>query len=122
MKDLISCFNACKLPIDDDDDDDHHRHKQSKPSSKRDDRKRHKDKGQVEHERTVEKDIGDESPANWQSCESEEDEYIVFYFKDDNTGGGVVEERSLESSSRLKQVVGPGRRKVRILLFFITLI
>ncbi|GKA16489.1 protein breaking of asymmetry in the stomatal lineage [Tanacetum coccineum] len=110
MKDLISCFNSCKLPIDDDDDD-HHHHKQPKPSSKRNDPKRHKDKGQVEHERTAEKDVGDESPANWQSCESEEDEYIVFYFKDDNAGGGVVEERSSQSSSRQKQVVGAGRKK-----------
>ncbi|KAK1433667.1 hypothetical protein QVD17_10581 [Tagetes erecta] len=109
MKDLISCFNACKLPIEEDESD----HQKAKSTSVCDDRKREREQ-KVEIGTVPEK--GEESPVSWQSCESEEDDYIVFYFKDDAAGGNAIEERVGESSSERKQDVARGgddRRKKR---------
>ncbi|KAI3761271.1 hypothetical protein L1987_51683 [Smallanthus sonchifolius] len=117
MKDLISCFNAGKLPHADESD-----HRKPKRSSIVDDRKRDREK-RVEVGTTAEKRGGggggggrEESPASWQSCEREEDGYIVFYFKDDDAGGEVVEERGLESSSagRRRDAVCCNRRMKEI--------
>ncbi|KAK9054438.1 hypothetical protein SSX86_025516 [Deinandra increscens subsp. villosa] len=110
MKDLISCFNACKLPIEKDGDESDHR--KPNESSITVDRKRELEK-KLEGGTAAERGGGEESPASWQSCESEEDDYIVFYFKDDAAGGGeVVGRRGLESSSERKNdVVCCNRRK-----------
>ncbi|KAI3785639.1 hypothetical protein L1987_44763 [Smallanthus sonchifolius] len=96
MKDLISCFNACKVPIEEDADELDH-HKPEAPSIGDDRNRKVEDTAKIRT--TAEKGGGEESPASWQSCESEEDDYIVFYFKDDDAGGDVIEERGLQSSS-----------------------
>ncbi|KAL8250542.1 hypothetical protein R6Q59_034235 [Mikania micrantha] len=110
MKDLISCFNACKVQIEEDTNE--LDHPEPIASSIVNDRNFERDEN-TKTATTPEKGGGEESPASCQSCESEEDDYIVFYFKDDNAGGDVIEERRLESSSeRKREIAGGIRRKI----------
>ncbi|MFS7999871.1 putative protein BREAKING OF ASYMMETRY IN THE STOMATAL LINEAGE [Helianthus anomalus] len=102
MKDLISCFNACKLPIDKDSEEESD-HPNPKPSSNIiHDRTRERGK-KVKVETTSSSSSARAgggrggSPMSLQSGESEEDNYIVFYFKDDDNGRDVIEERGLDA-------------------------
>ncbi|XP_071728267.1 uncharacterized protein [Rutidosis leptorrhynchoides] len=118
MKDLISCFNGCKVIEKDVDDESDQQNPKTSSGTGVDIREHNRDQmKQVEDEpTTVVGGGGKESPASWQSCESEEDEYIVFYFKDDDVGGDVIEERGLDSSSSKKQVAVHGRNRLKIVL------
>ncbi|KAJ0440967.1 putative protein BREAKING OF ASYMMETRY IN THE STOMATAL LINEAGE [Helianthus annuus] len=102
MKDLISCFNACKLPVDKDSEESDHPN--PKPSSNIiHDRTRERGKKvKVETTSSSSARAGGGggrggSPMSLQSGESEEDNYIVFYFKDDDNGRDVIEERGLDA-------------------------
>lgn len=124
MKDLISCFKACKVPIEEEENESDYQN--PKPSSIDHHQNRQRDKGVLELGTTAEKGGvvvvggGEESPTSWQSCESEEDEYIVFYFRDDDAGVDVIEERGLENSISRNQNANPVDRR-KVLFFLINL-
>ncbi|KAL7605004.1 hypothetical protein Lser_V15G18535 [Lactuca serriola] len=115
MKDLISCFKACKVPIEEEENESDYQN--PKPSSIDHHQNRQRDKGVLELGTTAEKGGvvvvggGEESSTSWQSCESEEDEYIVFYFRDDDAGVDVIEERGLENSISRNQNANPVDRR-----------
>lgn len=97
VRDMMSCFNACKV------DESAHRKPKTSSVINANDRKHEREKKKqvkVETTAVIKGGAGGlESPASWQSCESEEDDYIVFYFQDDDAGADVIE----SSSSRRKQ-------------------
>ncbi|KAI3517345.1 hypothetical protein L1887_16559 [Cichorium endivia] len=109
MKDLISCFKACKVPIEEDDNESNY---QNPKASSIDHQEGRREKAVVELGRTAEIGSGgEESPTSWQSCESEEDEYIVFYFRDADADVDVIEKRGLENSNCRKQDAIPADRR-----------